>query len=333
MSTYSIVEPTEKRNPNQEEFSGRKSHRKHLPSNTAHLSGYFSKSHWAKLGWEVVEVEEPVLAVAKSWTTTNPQNSDIVLEYGYFEYLVTTTKFCREIGCRGCWPVYAESETRSRRKSNIKELGGLTAAEMPWSAGPTMDMIDGLRTSQTGNRQAKVANNSSSQKHNQDLQEQNTPLHSPLPLTTLPNDGEAIVNSELKSNEIPELTSNRIAYTLNNNRGNPDLQVKVYFPENFNWDNYPELAPYRSSFMWWTHKLHERRFVNIDSVVHGTDDFIPIKSAYARELDPDFRHLVRLLLDKGIWERDFYIEGEKCYGYRFSDAKLRHAKRCRDSVG
>jgi hypothetical protein len=273
------------RKPNPENICGRTLHRKYLPSHTAHLSGYHPKTYWTKQGRDIVDVEQPVLAVAKSWITNSPKDEDIVLEFGYVDYLVTNTKYHPDIGVRGCWAVYAESET------NPKTTGINQALQ---------------RTIETNS--------------------------SPSPL--LPSyDGGTTIENERIPRKLPNETPTRIAYTLNKKRGNPDLQVEVYFPEHFPWDNCPELAPYRSSFVWWTHKLHERRFVNTDGVIYGKDDYVPIKSAYARQIDPDFRHVVKLAVELEIWERDPYEQGTKSYGYRFTDPDIRHAKRRRVPLG
>lgn len=84
--------------------------------------------------------------------------------------------------------------------------------------------------------------------------------------------------------------------------------------------------------MWFVHLLHQRRFINANCDILSKDDYVTIKSEYARNVTPQFRQMINVLLEKDIVERDHYQVGVKSYGYRLVDPALRHAKRTRQPL-
>ncbi len=273
-------------------------------SREASKAGYHPKSYWGKLGREVVEVPKPALVVARSGRTYHPTDDEIVLAFSLLnEYVVSVPKFMADIKSRGCWSVYTEDQTQPK-KSVIKDKG------KDKSGSPKKPQKQGKK------KTAKKVHQKSSE------------TTSPLPITTSSYDGENHVISDGKFSKDNNLQQNHLRTRLIA-KPSKGRTVEVYFPEGFNWAEYPTLAPYRSSVLWFFHKLHERRFVNTEGVIHDKDAFISIKTEYARQIDPKFRHVIKKLLDLGIVERDYYEQGAKSYGYRLVDQSLRHAKRTR----
>jgi hypothetical protein len=161
---------------------------------------------------------------------------------------------------------------------------------------------------------------------------QSSITYSPI---SIPLDGGNVVNSDVKPNDNHTLRQNNYKHTLPSliknqpKRGRPAQTHKLYSPEGFNWEDYPELEPHRSSVIFIFHRLHERRFCNTDSTIYDAEDYIPLHHDYMRSIDPTFPRTKKRLLELGILERDYYTQGTKSYGYRFSDQILRDATRRR----
>ena len=236
--------------------------------------------------------------VAKSWRTFHPAEDELVLAFSLLnEYVVSTTKFMADIQSRGCWFVYTEAQTRPAIKN--KE----PAAKK---------------------KRKKVSRKKKVKKRNSESS--STSL--PSPPTTSSYDVDNNTKTAPKSRRTRDLGQQQNETRLIT-RQPKSKGVEVYFPEGFRWDKYPELEPYRSTVLWLGHKLHERRFLNNEDVIHGKDDFITINSQVARNIAPKFSTVVKLLIDLDIIERDFYEPGAKSYGYRFADPQLRRATRRR----
>jgi len=262
-------------------------------------AGYHPKSYWAKQGRDVVEVGRPALVVAKSWRTYHPAEDEIVLANSLLnEYLVSATKFMADIQSRGCWFVYTEAQTRPAIK------GKEPAAKK---------------------KRKKVSRKKKVKKRNKE----SLPTYLPSPSTTSSYDVDNNIKTEPKSRHKQDLRQQQNETRLIT-RQPKSRTVEVYFPEDFRWDKYPDLEPYRSTVLWLGHKLHERRFLNSECEIHDKDDYIRINSAYARNIAPKFSTVVKLLSeDLDIIERDYYEPGSKSYGYRFADPQLRRATRRR----
>lgn len=263
-------------------------------------AGYYPRSHWTKLGRDVVDVAVPAVVVVKSWRTFHPAEDELVLGWTKFnEYLVSTTKFIPELNFPGCWFVFCEGQTEPQ-KSVIKD---------------EVKTRSGSRRKPPNKVEKKVHPKSSK-------------TTSPSPLTTPPYDVEDIANNDANVGTQQDLrrqqNETRLITKKPKSKG-----VEVYFPEGFDWDRYPDLNRYRSRVLWLGHKLHERRFLNAEGEIQGKDAFITINSALARNIAPNFSTVVKLLVDLDIIERDFYQPKSKSYGYRFADPQLRKATRRR----
>ncbi|WP_345318626.1 hypothetical protein [Novipirellula rosea] len=309
-------------------FSGTeyKTFRSHFMSSAAaERSGFCSSSKWKRSGREPLPIEKSVLCVAKAWTTFSPKDDELILGYSQMNnYLVTSPKYFKDAGSMGCWPVFSSSETQPIQKNDT----------------------NGSDTSEVENVGCfafqKSPNNNQSSKITTQKQELNSSsiLNSSNSITsfiiTPSYDGGTDTEKDVKSLQQNNISHIEPRSQLITSQKQTDLPAKgsrrdiqVYFPEGFDWSSYPELAPYRSSVLWFAHNLHERRFVNADGRVYGPDDYITMKSEFARKIDPNFRHAIKLLLGLDIIQRDFYDPGTKSYGYRFVDPRLRHATRRR----
>ena len=109
------------------------------------------------------------------------------------------------------------------------------------------------------------------------------------------------------------------------NNGQWDLQI--YLPEGFDWNNCPVSSENKTSAKWVVHQLHLRRFVNEDHRVYEKDDYVPLNYDVAYALDRRFPATIRELLNEDILQRDYFIKGEKSYGYRFVSQRFRNATR------
>ena len=284
--------------------------------------GYHSKSHWRRKGREVIETAEPTLAVAKAWKTLRPREDgyypEIVLAYNNFKYLVTTERFDSEIGKKCSWPVYSLDQTQPKAK---KKRLAKTESEPPQdTSSPTnSNGADTQVASEVGFVILDLANDGEPpvdlstktrfQQTNNSLQS-NT--HSPsLP----PYDGETVAETAPKGKQQHELAAtincarqNRQCRRVNTGRQGQIECRKVYFPETFPWDDYPELHRYRSAVMYVFHLLHVRRFANNDDIVYSTTDHIPLKAEYLRQVIPEWRDLRPLLIDLGLLDCDNHYE-------------------------
>ena len=256
-------------------------------------------SHWKQSGRSVVEVVRPVLCVAKSWITRTPNSDELVLGYSQLnEYLVTSRKYLSEITSVGCWDVFHESETiRTDKQLPVsgQVLIGNSVCSFPSSSSNSFPSLTSPSTSS--------------------------------------HDGGYQPSTAAKTKPTNKLQTNEPESRLLRTDQTSGTDIHVYFPEQFEWSRYPDLRPLRPSVLWFAHNLHERRFVNADGTIHGKDDFIVINSAYAREVDPNFRHTIRLLVNLGVVERDFYQPQIKSYGYRFAAPMVRNATRRRIPLG
>ena len=314
-------------------FSGTeyKTYRSHfLSAKTAERSGYLSKSRWKRKGREPKLVKKPVLCAATTWTTFRPKDEEVILGYSLLNnYVVTSRKYLKDSGAMGCWPVFHHSETQPIQKIDSDNKSVIKKEKEGLGDVQKSKALKSSNSFQNSNKQVTERKLNFSRKHLSSNSNFSSPSLSSY-------DGETIAPEGLnacKNNTLKHSSSRARLITLqpkdelpvkNSRRG-----LKVYFPEGFDWQLYPELAPYRSSFLWFAHTLHERRFVNADNRVYGPDEFIIINSEFARNIDPNFRYAIKHLLDLDIIERDFYTIGTKSYGYRFADPQLRHATRRR----
>jgi hypothetical protein len=298
-----------------------------MSSHEAAKAGYFSKSRWNCIGRDVCGVDQSIppvdgpatemLCVAKAWRTRHPADDDRILGCSQLnEYVVTNTRYFSEVRLLGCWPVFHKNQTQPKAARQVKE--------------PSQD-------GQQHEPGGKIVKNSNTL-YGSGNSKFNTTHHSSFSSTSTScssssHDGHTIAKTADKSLEQKGLRQDQLRTRLVTSplltKKTTGRDIEVYAPVGFDWKEYPQLQPLRSSVMWFFHKLHERRFVNADGTVYGRDDFITIKSAYAREIDPNFRHAIKLLLELEIIERDYYEPDWKSYGYRFLDPKLRHARRRR----
>jgi len=284
-------------------------------------AGYLPKSYWNRQQRDAVDVVKPVLVVAKSWRTYRPADADVILAYSQTnEYLVSNHSFYPDCKSRGCWHVFCKDETQPKTpviKERKKNTSVSNSSSNPHEEQSVMEEACQKSSAKSSSISLKKDNNNKTSFNNNYTSS----------LISSSYDGENTIISDGKCSGEKDLQQNDSRTRLIRKRAGRD--VEVYVPEGFDWSCCPELDGYRSSVMWFFHKLYERRFVNLDGVVHGKDDFITIKTAYARKIDPQFRTVVKVLLDIEIMERDCYQPGSKSYGYRFSDPKLRRAKRRR----
>jgi len=282
--------------------------------NSSHLAaqaGYLSKSQWYRAGRDVVSVEKPTLCVSKSWQTYHPADEDVILGYSQLnEYLVTNGRFFPVLGSLGCWSVFHITETVPKAIRTFKTP---------------------INEKELESREIVVNNNQIISR----TVVNSSPLDSSCYSYTsspspLPYDGENTIKLDVKPSSKKDLQQDYLRTRLIRKplltKRKKGRDIEVYFPERFDWSEYPQLQPFRSSVMWIAHKLHERRFVNIEGNIYSKDEFISLKTTYAREIDPDFRHAIKILLDLEIMERNFYQPDIKSYGYRFKDTKIRYAK-------
>lgn len=231
----------------------------------AHAKGYYSKSVWKRKGRDIIEGAEPMLAIAKAWNTRRPSSDEIILAYSDTWYLVTSERFEAEIGKRCCWPVYNKDQTRPRipKKRLPKVKSGSPQEESPaGECDPEQALVDGFVILDEVDQQ-KHRTNHSAQTNTQQINT-NSSSHS-LP----PYDGDTVAIITPNVNHDTDLTAvNNCARQgcqcrrVNNGRNGQIECRKVYFPQAFPWDDYPELDRYRSAVMYVFHLLHVRRFTN-----------------------------------------------------------------------
>jgi hypothetical protein len=266
-------------------------------------AGYHPRSYWNKRGRDVIDVSLAAVVVTKWWRTFHPVEGELILAWSQAnEYLVSTTKYVPESGCRGCWSVYTEDHTEPQKSVN-KDKG---------------------QSSSVVAKQQEQAN----RKTTNTLSWKSLKTISTPSITTPPYDVENIANNDAKACKQQDLRQRRNETRLITKQPK-SKGVRVYFPEGFPWDRNPDLNRYRSTVMWLAHKLHERRFVNNENEIYDPDAFIRINSRFARNICPNFSTVVKLLIELDIIERDFYQPKTKSYGYRFSNLQLRKATRRR----
>ena len=309
--------------------------RKYFSVQQAFAKGYFGESHWAKHGREVTEADKPALAVAKAWISRRPREDgyspDIILAYGEFQYLVTNEKYDADLGKKCCWPVYSKEQTRLQIK---KKRSPKAKSKSPRAASSPAE-LGGCATQLALEEEGFVIlDQKSSAKNHAEIKKRQINTNSSS-ITLPPYDGETIVEKAPNPRHTRELAAvincarqNRQCRKVNNGRNGQIECRKLYFPEAFPWDDYPELDRYRSAVMYVFHLLHVRRFTNNDDRVYSKADYIPLKAEYLRRVIPEWRDLKPLLIGLGILDCDnHYEQCSKSYGYRLIPAHLRDTKR------
>ncbi|TWU22561.1 hypothetical protein [Novipirellula artificiosorum] len=238
-----------------------------ISARAATTAGFFSKSEWHRRGFVVVDTGLAIFCVAKFWRTFHPEDEDVVLAYSLSNnYLVTNDRFDSELGLKSCWSVFPARATEPKRN--------------PQSA--------------NGRKKTKLSN-TNNQLSLSPLPSTSTSLSSSSTSSSSSYDGESpSVNKGNKGKHSVEtlIPEKELRSRLIRDNAKQGTGVLVYFPETFDWDRHPQLQYLRSSFMWFAHTLHERRFVNTDGTVYGKDEYITIKSEFARNIDPKFRQLI-----------------------------------------